>query len=258
MSLDVVFGHYLADETKTFSFALDRAPHMLVAGMTGSGKSVFINSLLLQLVRNPPTQLRLLLLDPKRVELAPYAGLPHLLDQPLWDPRAMRNGLYWLIHEMNERFELLAAQGARNIDDFNNHEPDPAKRLPAIVCVVDELANLILGDKAVEPLVVTLTTMGRAAGIHLLLATQSPRADVLTGLIRANVPTRVAFATVTAMESKIILDEPGAEKLPGKGAMLVRVAGSRILQPLQGEMVSLEQIERAAQTHEEVRIAAVA
>lgn len=222
---------------------LTEAPHMLVAGMTGSGKSVFINSLLTQLITSyPPTELRLLLLDPKRVELAPYAGIPHLLNPPLWDPMDMDYALLWLNREMDERFTYMASEHRHNIYEWNRSS---TPNWPWIVVVVDELANLVIDNKAVEQSLVRLATMGRAAGIHLILATQSPRADVLTGLIRANVPTRIAFATATAAESRIILEENGAEELPGKGTMLARIAGDRTLYRLQGANVTNEQIDVA-------------
>jgi DNA segregation ATPase FtsK/SpoIIIE, S-DNA-T family len=197
-------------------------PHLLIAGTTGSGKSVFMRSLLADLL---DTDTLLLLIDPKRVEFAAYRNSPQLVTRPLVDPEQAEAALLWLRNEMEERYRLLEGRGLLNIDSTD---------MPRIVAVVDELANLILLHPRVEKPLVALASMGRAAGIHLVLATQRPSADVLTGLLRANIPARVAMTVATQMESRIILDEPGAEKLNGRGDLLFRV-GNKVTR-LQGRM----------------------
>lgn len=224
---------------------LTTMPHILIAGMTGSGKSVAMNALLCDLIEtHRPEELRLVLVDPKRVELAPYAGLPHLLLPPVIEVDDAIAALNWLANDqMEHRFKLLAACGARKIEAFEA----AGHHLARIVVVIDELANLMLSDNAVEVPIVRIASMARAVGIHLVLGTQRPSADVLTGLIRANVPARIALATVTAMESKIILDEIGAEQLTGHGDMLVRLPGSRNLLHLQGTYVDDTRIQHITQ-----------
>jgi len=212
-------------------------PHLLIAGTTGSGKSVFIHSLIADLMER--TDARFLMFDPKRVELSPYRGSPRLVRQPVVDIGYAHSALAWAEWHMQNRFRLLEDKGARDWADLET------PLLPRLVIVIDELANLILADKAIEKPLVALASQGRAAGIHLVVATQRPSADVLTGLLRANVPARVAFATVTAMDSRIILDETGAEKLKGKGDMLFR-NGTRLMH-LQGRFVSPAMIEETTQ-----------
>lgn len=200
---------------------IEKAPHILVAGATGMGKSAWINALLCDLVtRYTYQQLRLVLIDPKRVELDRYEGLPHLMAHTAMEVVHAADVLAWACQQMTDRFVELRQAKLRTAEDTD---------WPRIVIVVDELALLLLDKrhgKTIEGYLVRIATLGRAAGIHLVLATQSPRADVLTGLIRANVPTRVAFGVVTRMESLIILDQPGAERLRKPGQMLARLPGS--------------------------------
>jgi len=221
-------------------------PHLLVAGTTGSGKSVFLNSLLVDLIRgNGPENLRLLLIDPKRVELAAYNGAPHVLTgKAIWSENTAFDALQWCVKQMDMRYAVLESTGTKTVDDFNVAMAQwPYLRIPRIVIAIDELANLILRDSRFEDPLVAIASMGRAAGLHLVAATQRPSADVLTGLLRANIPARAAFATVTAMDSRIILDQTGAEKLRGKGDMLFR-QGTSLLH-LQGRMLRDEEIEEA-------------
>lgn len=216
--------------------ALNKAPHILVAGMTGSGKSVFTNSLISEVMeRYGPAQARFLLIDPKRVEFAPYRGARHLVSPPLYELDDVRNALGWANEEMSARFTILETYGLRDIEGTG---------MPRLIIVIDELANLILADRKLEQPIVTIASMGRAAGIHLVLATQRPSADVVTGLIRANVPTRICMSVVTSMESRIILDESGAEDLTEPGMMLARLPGAKSLRRIKGRYVSDEDIDR--------------
>ena len=201
---------------------LARMPHALIAGATGSGKSVAINSIILTLlINNSPDELRMILVDPKRVELNGYNGMPHLLCPVITEPKDTINALAWCVSEMERRYKLFASLGKRNIDQYNA-EPDLGEgRMPYIVIVIDELADLTLvAAREVESSIVRLAQMARAVGIHLIVATQRPSVDVITGLIKANIPTRIAFAVASQVDSRTILDSAGAEKLLGYGDML--------------------------------------
>lgn len=200
---------------------LETLPHLLVAGTTGSGKSVFVNSCIVGLCSNrKPSELRLVLVDPKRVEMAAYTKLPHILTPPITDPKKAVHVLSWALREMQERYESFARAGAKNILSYNE-KLLPKDRLPYIVIVVDELADLMMtSPKEVEDYICRLAQMARATGIHLLLATQRPSVNVITGLIKANIPARVAFTLPGSADSRTILDCGGAEKLLGKGDML--------------------------------------
>ena len=201
---------------------LARMPHALIAGATGSGKSVCMNSIILTLLmNNSPDELRMILVDPKRVELAGYNGLPHLLAPVLTEAKDTVSALAWCVREMERRYKVLANGGKRNIEQYNM-DPDLGEgRMPFIVVVIDELADLmIVAAKEVESSIVRLAQMSRAVGIHLLVATQRPSTDVITGLIKANIPTRIAFAVASQIDSRTILDGAGAEKLLGRGDML--------------------------------------
>lgn len=225
---------------------LSKIPHMLVAGMTGSGKSVFTHGVITQLIANyGPETVALVMIDPKRVELAQYRGIPHLVDNPFYTLSGARSALEWTVGEMSQRFTKLETQGLRDFDAWNDKPDNP--HWSRLVVVVDELANLILADKKLESPIVSLASMGRAAGVHLILATQRPSADVLTGLIRANVPTRVCMAVVTKMDSRIVLDEAGAEEIRQPGRALVRLARERSLLSVQTELVTNSHIERAVE-----------
>jgi S-DNA-T family DNA segregation ATPase FtsK/SpoIIIE len=200
---------------------LEDMPHLLVAGTTGSGKSVFVNACILGMCsRRTPDELKLILVDPKRVEFAIYEGLPHLLARPVSDPRKAVDALAWAVQEMEDRMESFARAHVRNLASYNA-KVLPKDRRPSIVVVVDELADLMYtSGKEVESLIVRLAQKARAAGIHLILATQRPSVDVITGLIKANVPARVAFAVPSQTDSRTIIDTGGADKLLGKGDML--------------------------------------
>ena len=195
-------------------------PHLLIAGATGSGKSVMINALLTSLLyRNAPADMKLILVDPKRVELGLYNGIPHLLTPVIVEPEQCISALKWAVSQMELRYKLLEAEGNRNIVEYNNEHKEEA--LPYIVIVIDELADLmILAAAEVETLIVRLAQMARAVGIHLVLATQRPSVNVITGTIKANIPARLAFSVASQIDSRTILDQMGAEKLLGKGDML--------------------------------------
>ena len=218
--LTLALGRDAAGEVSVADLA--RMPHALIAGATGSGKSVCMNSIILTLLmNNSPDELRMILVDPKRVELASYNGLPHLLAPVLTEAKDTVSALAWCVREMERRYKVLANGGKRNIEQYNL-EPDLGEgRMPFIVVVIDELADLmIVAAKEVESSIVRLAQMSRAVGIHLLVATQRPSTDVITGLIKANIPTRIAFAVASQIDSRTILDGAGAEKLLGRGDML--------------------------------------
>lgn len=199
---------------------LDRMPHLLVAGQTGSGKSVMINDILTSLLyRNSPSDLKLILVDPKQVELTPYNGLPHLLTPVITEPEKCISALKWAVAEMERRLRTMSEVGKRNIGEYNNLKK--GEGMPYIVIVIDELADLMMmAARDVEALIVRIAQKARAAGIHLILATQRPSVDVITGLIKANVPARIAFTTASQVDSRTIIDQVGAEKLLGRGDML--------------------------------------
>ncbi len=200
---------------------LARMPHLLVAGSTGSGKSVFINSLITSLIsRATPEDLRFVMIDPKRVELTIYNGIPHLITPVIVDTQKVVNALQWMMQQMEDRLEMLAQQGARDIASYNEKVGD-GNRMPYLVLIVDELADLMMtSGKAVENGLVRLAQMGRATGIHIVVATQRPSVNVITGLIKANFPTRISFMVTSLVDSRTILDGAGAEKLLGRGDML--------------------------------------
>lgn len=224
---------------------LRKMPHGLIAGATGSGKSVFINSLLISLLyKATPAELRLLLIDPKAVELAPYDGLPHLLSPVISDPKAAAAALKWAVNEMDDRYERLAAAGVRNIEQYNERAElteDYGLKLPYIVIVIDELADLMMmASSEVQDYIVRITQKARAAGIHLLIATQRPSVDIVTGVIKNNIPTRIAFMVSSQVDSRTILDTSGAERLLGKGDMLFLGNGASQPLRLQGTFVDDE------------------
>ena len=232
---DVAGKPWLAD--------VGRMPHLLIAGATGSGKSVMINSCIISLLyQNQPEDLRFILVDPKRVELTVYNGLPHLLTPVVTEVDRTINALRWVVGEMDRRFQLLSETGKRNIEMYNSNG---GERLPYIVVVIDELADLMsVAAAEVEAAIIRLAQMARAVGIHLIVATQRPSVDIITGLIKANITSRIAFAVASAVDSRTILDLSGAEKLLGRGDLLFTTAELSKPRRLQGAYVSDEEIER--------------
>ncbi len=227
----------------TWVIALDKMPHLLVAGATGSGKSVCLNTIIISLLyQNGPDDLKFILVDPKRVELTAYAGIPHLLVPPITNVDDTVNALKWTVREMERRLDMLSKLGARNIDDYNGKVEE---RMPKIVIIIDELADLMSASgREVEATIVRIAQMARAVGIHLVLATQRPSVDVITGLIKANIPGRAAFAVASNTDSRTILDQSGAEKLLGRGDMLFTSAELAKPKRLQGAFISTNELER--------------
>ena len=227
------------------SLALDLAamPHILIAGATGSGKSVCINSLIASLLMTrPPDQLRMIMVDPKRVELTPFNGIPHLVSPVIVEPDEVQPVLRGVINEMSKRYRLMEEQGVRNIAGYNSKAAVP---MPFLVLIVDELADLMMtGGLEVEQQLVRLAQLGRAAGIHMVLATQRPSVKVVTGLLKANVPTRVAFAVASQVDSRVILDSIGAEALMGKGDLLLQNNDYPKARRGQGTLVYDEEMDR--------------
>lgn len=225
---------------------LDRMPHMLIAGATGSGKSVCMNDIIISMAyKASPDDVRMVLIDPKVVEMRMYASLPHLLLPVVTDAKKAAGALKWTVVEMERRYQLMAGVNARDLARYNSLMEDPNEKLPRVVVVIDELADLMMvSAKDVEDSICRIAQLGRASGIHLLVATQRPSTDVITGLIKANIPSRIAFAVSSAVDSRVILDEGGAEKLLGKGDMLFHANGAGKPIRVQGAFVSDEEVER--------------
>ena len=260
---------------------LARMPHLLVAGTTGSGKSVGLNAMILSILfKASPDQVRLIMVDPKMLELAVYEGIPHLLTPVVTDMKDAANALRWCVAEMERRYRLMAAMGVRNIGGFNRKvkeaekagepikdplwQPDPLldeeeqgapdlATLPFIVVVIDEFADMMMiVGKKVEELIARIAQKARAAGIHLILATQRPSVDVITGLIKANVPTRIAFQVSSKIDSRTILDQGGAEQLLGHGDMLYLPAGTPVPIRVHGAFVDDDEVHRVVESWKEL------
>jgi len=257
--LEVAIGRDIAGRPVMVNLA--EMPHVLIAGATGAGKSSCINSLISSiLMRATPDQVRMILIDPKRVELGQYNGLPHLLTQVVVNPKRAANALSWAVHEMERRYDLLAEVGARDIGGYNaafdrgELRTDAADsgdgevtytRLPFVIVVVDELNDLMMvAARDVEESICRIAQMARAVGIHLVIATQRPSVDVITGVIKANVPSRMAFAVSSQADSRVILDQMGAERLVGQGDMLLAVAASNVPRRVQGAWVGEDEVRK--------------
>ena len=247
---------------------LQQLPHLLIAGTTGSGKSVGVNTIILNLLRkNFPKDLRLLLIDPKMLELSVYDDIPHLITPVITDMQKAANGLNWCVKEMDKRYKLMSILGARSlesynqkiknlnkiestkIDELNEVAEGDIEQLPYIVVVIDELADLMMvTGKKVEQLIARLAQKARASGIHLVIATQRPSVDVITGLIKANIPSRMAFLVSSKVDSRTILDQGGAEQLLGKGDMLFLEPGTSIPVRIHGSFVNDDEVQKIAKS----------
>ena len=227
---------------------IGKLPHVLIAGTTGSGKSVCTNSLIVSILyKSTPEEVRFIMVDPKMVELAPYNGIPHLLIPVVTDPKKAAGALQWAVFEMMKRYKLFSEHGVKDLAGYNAlaRQDEELKTLPTVVVVIDELADLMLvAAKEVAESICRVAQMGRAAGMHLVIATQRPSSDVITGLMKANIPSRIAFAVASSLESRIILDTTGAEKLVGKGDMLYAPLGAGKPTRVQGCFITPEEIER--------------
>jgi len=235
--------------------SLDKMPHLLIAGATGAGKSVGLNSMIASILfKATPNDVKLIMIDPKRIELSSYNGIPHLITPVVTDMKKATNALFWAVREMERRYELLSENKARNISQYNskadklqkdNAKDEQLERLPFIVIIIDELADLMMvSSRDVEVALTRLAQMARAAGIHLILATQRPSVDVLTGIIKANFPTRISFQVSSKIDSRTILDTGGAENLLGAGDMLYLPPGTAKIQRIHGAYISEEELSR--------------
>lgn len=242
--LSIAFGRDISGQTIIGNLA--KMPHLLVAGATGSGKSVCINGIITSILyKAKPNEVKFLMVDPKMVELNVYNGIPHLLAPVVTDPKRASLALKKIVVEMEKRYELFSKSGTRNMEGYNTLMKDnPAAILPYIVVIVDELADLMMvAANDVEDAICRLAQMARAAGIHLIIATQRPSVDVITGLIKANIPSRIAFGVSSNVDSRTILDMPGAEKLLGRGDMLFLPMGASKPIRVQGAFMSDQEVE---------------
>lgn len=246
---DVVMG--LDTNGEVFHTALSAGPHWLVCGQTGSGKSVFMNSMLLSaMYHSLPEELQIYMVDPKKVEFGPYAGLPYCPIDPVTDMGDAYGLLAYMCWEMDRRYEVLEEVGVKNIKDYNiKCEEAKAKgetfhkegRMPYIICVIDEYADLVMQEKSCEDLIIRLAQKARAAGISLLIATQRPSADIISSTIKANVPARIGLKTTDSMNSMIVIDEPGCEKLAGYGDSIIKMTDGSMIR-VQGPFISDDEI----------------
>jgi S-DNA-T family DNA segregation ATPase FtsK/SpoIIIE len=244
LALPIALGNDVAGQA--ISGDLTRMPHLLIAGATGQGKSVCINALVCSLLlKSTPSQLRLLMIDPKRVELNGYNGLPHLATPVIVEAHAAASALRWAVAEMDRRYKLLSGEGVRNIVGYNQRALEQrARQLPYLVVVIDELADLMMvAAGEIEELVCRIAQLARAVGIHLVIATQRPSTDIITGLIKANIPSRIAFAVGSQVDSRVILDTGGAEKLLGRGDMLYQPVDAGKPTRIQGAFISDKEVE---------------
>ena len=227
---------------------LDKMPHLLIAGATGSGKSVCLNNIIISMIyKSTPEELKLILVDPKVVELKMFSNLPHLLVPVVIDPKKAAGALRWAVLEMEQRYQKLAKNNVRSLTGYNSSKDQQGDKMPKIVIVIDELADLMMvAAKDVEESICRIAQLGRACGIHLIVATQRPSVDIITGLIKANIPSRIAFAVSSAIDSRVILDFSGAEKLLGRGDMLFHANGASKPVRIQGAFVSDEEVEHIA------------
>jgi len=222
---------------------LRKLPHLLIAGSTGSGKSIFLHSVILSLIyKSPPENIKFLMIDPKRIELSVYEDIPYLLHPIVLDPKTANKALRWLVNEMERRYAIFEEVGARNLESYNENFEE---KMPYIVLIIDELADLmVISLKEVETLLTRLAQMARAAGIHLLIATQRPSVDVITGTIKVNFPARVSFQVTSKVDSRTILDTQGAERLLGAGDMLFMPPGSSYLERIHAPYISEEEVKK--------------
>ncbi|HAZ36037.1 MAG TPA: cell division protein FtsK, partial [Acidimicrobiaceae bacterium] len=263
--LEVGIGRDISGRSVMLNLAT--MPHLLIAGATGAGKSSCLNSLITSiLMRSTPEQVRMILIDPKRVEMGQYEGVPHLLTAPVTDPKKAANALHWAVREMERRYDLLSTCGFRDISGYNaafdrgdlkaplgvvDDDGDPVtyERLSFILLVVDELADLMMvAARDVEDSICRLAQMARAVGIHLVVATQRPSVNVITGVIKANIPARLAFAVSSLADSRVILDQQGAERLVGKGDMLLLGPSSSVSQRIQGAWVDETEVRQVVES----------
>lgn len=261
---DVVESNTFANHKSSVAFAvgkdigghcivgdIGKLPHVLIAGTTGSGKSVCTNSLIVSLMyKSSPDEVRFIMVDPKMVELAPYNGIPHLLIPVVTDPKKAAGALQWAVYEMMKRYKIFSEHNVKDLRGYNAlaRADEELMTMPSVVVVIDELADLMLvAAKEVEESICRVAQMGRAAGMHLVIATQRPSSDVITGIMKANIPSRIAFAVASSLESRIILDTQGAEKLVGRGDMLYFPLGSGKPTRVQGCFISPEEIERVVE-----------
>ena len=243
--LTMALGKNVAGEVVVTDIA--KMPHVLIAGSTGSGKSVCINTLITSIIyKAKPSEVKLVMIDPKVVELSVYNGIPHLLIPVVTDPKKAAGALAWAVQEMVNRYSLFAQKGVRDIKGYNAEleKEEGGEKLPQIVIIIDELADLMMvAPNDVEDAICRLAQMARAAGMHLVIATQRPSVDVITGIIKANIPSRIAFAVSSGVDSRTILDMVGAEKLLGKGDMLFAPIGISKPIRVQGAFVSDKEVE---------------